>query len=63
MYIHTHKKRLVVIESRGERDRQTDVARLSCRCLKQISLTTELNIIYEGYYCSHIDLKITFNVL
>ena len=33
---------------------QIDIARTSCKCLKQLSLTTKLNILYEGYYYSHI---------
>ena len=35
---------------------QTDIARTICRCLKHLSLNTELNIVYEGYYYSHIDI-------
>ena len=35
---------------------QTDIARTICRCLKHLSLTNELNIVYEGYYYSHIDI-------
>ena len=46
--------RMVVREVPNNNIQTTDVVMTSCCCSKQISLTTELNIICKGYYYSYI---------